>query len=170
MAFYQLTQGGVNLILWIINGMIYTGSALMVYNIYGFVRFTRFIKKSGVWDEGAAILNLPIILLVLFLLGYLGIGIFGHPDMLTAAILFGGSIFVFIMYKFLSYTTKHIIEHGELKAELLASEKSNQAKTAFLATMSHEMKTPMNVILGLNELILKDPALTKDTRSKNEKI
>jgi CheY-like chemotaxis protein len=36
--------------------------------------------------------------------------------------------------------------------------------------MSHEMKTPMNVILGLNELILKDPTLTKETRSKNEKI
>lgn len=155
---------------WIIIIMIYTGSALMVYNIYGFIRFSRYIKKSGAWDTGVAILNLPIILLVMFLLGYLGIGIFGNPDLLTAAILFGGSIFVFIMYKFLTYTTQHIIEHGELKAELLASEKSNQAKTVFLATMSHEMRTPMNVILGLNELILKDPSLTADTRSKNEKI
>jgi len=34
------------------------------------------------------------------------------------------------------------------------AESANQAKSAFLATMSHEFRTPMNIILGLTELLL----------------
>ena len=30
--------------------MVYLGSALMVYNIYGFVRFARTVRKQKAWD------------------------------------------------------------------------------------------------------------------------
>ncbi len=33
---------------------------------------------------------------------------------------------------------------------------ANQAKSYFLSTMSHDIRTPMNAILGLNEMVLRD--------------
>lgn len=42
-----------------------------------------------------------------------------------------------------------------------AAEASNIAKSTFLANMSHEIRTPMNAILGMSELLLKDPNLVK---------
>ncbi|MBQ7613958.1 MAG: response regulator [Butyrivibrio sp.] len=33
---------------------------------------------------------------------------------------------------------------------------ANEAKSSFLSTMSHDIRTPMNAILGLNEMILRD--------------
>ena len=75
--------------------MVYLGSALMIYNIYGFVRFARYIQSIKTWDRGNRIIYIPIVLLVCFLLGYLIVAIFGKPDIVIAGILFGGSIFVF---------------------------------------------------------------------------
>ncbi len=40
---------------------------------------------------------------------------------------------------------------------------ANEAKTYFLSTMSHDIRTPMNAILGLNEMVLRD---TKDDEIK----
>lgn len=40
-----------------------------------------------------------------------------------------------------------------LREALVASEEANQAKSEFLATMSHEFRTPLNAILGFSELL-----------------
>lgn len=45
------------------------------------------------------------------------------------------------------------------------AEESNQLKSAFLANLSHEVRTPMNVILGFSEL-LKSEHLTLDDRKE----
>ena len=134
---------------WIILTMVFLGSALMVFNIIGFIRFTRSVKNDNSWTHNNGILYIPIVLLVMFLLGYLGIGFFGDPDILVAGILFGGSVFVFIMYLLLNGITRRIKENETLKAQLSAAEQNNKDKSAFLASMSHEMRTPMNVILGI---------------------
>ena len=42
---------------------------------------------------------------------------------------------------------------GELEAGILAAQASDRAKTDFLATMSHELCTPMNGIIGMNEVL-----------------
>ena len=68
----------------LIYSMIYTGSALMVYNIYAYVRYAREIQARGDWAEERRILRLPITLLVLFLLGYLAVGLFGKPDLIIS--------------------------------------------------------------------------------------
>ncbi len=155
---------------WLIRGMVFLGSLLMVYNIYGFVRFARYVKKLDSWNANDRILYVPIILLIGFLLGYLAVGLFGKPDMIMAGILFGGSVFVFVIYKLLNGITQRIVEREHLEAELMAAEESNQAKSRFMATMSHEMRTPLNAVIGLNELALKDDSLTPQTRDRLEKV
>ena len=149
--------------------MVYLGSALMIYNIYGFIRFTRYIRNMKTWDQDNRALYVPIVLLVFFLLGYLAVGILGTPDVVVAGILFGGSVFVYVMYRFLSSIIQKVIENEHLEAQLLAAEESNRAKSGFLASISHEMRTPMNVILGMNTLALKNPDLPETARSQLEK-
>lgn len=156
---------------WAIYALIYLGSALMVYNIVGFVRFARYIRNLKAWDgKNNSILYIPIALLVLFLLGYLTVGFFGSPDLIMAGILFGGSVFVFIMYLLLRSIAREIVKGEQLEVKLLVAEESNRVRTDFLAVMSHEMRTPMNVILGLDEVELKNPALPPETRAHLEKI
>ena len=155
---------------WAIYAMVYLGSALMVCNIYEFVRFARYIRGMKSWNHGNLILNIPIALLVCFLLGYLMVGFFGKPDLVVAGILFGGSVFVFVMYMLLSRIVQRVVESEHLEAELLAAEESSRVKSSFLASVSHEMRTPMNVILGLNTLALKNPELPQTTREQLEKI
>ena len=50
----------------------------------------------------------------------------------------------------------------ELRAAYQAAEKANEAKTAFLLNMSHDIRTPMNAILGYSQLMrerITDPEL-----------
>jgi len=154
---------------WINYAMVYMGIAVMVYNVYGFVQYARYIQSQKTWRAGSGILNIPIVLVVLFLLGYIAVALFGEPDTIIAAILFGGSLFVLFMHKYLNSITQRIMENERLESELRAAEKSNETRTAFLASMSHEMHTPLNVILGMHALALKNPDLPSEARSQLEK-
>lgn len=155
---------------WVIYGMVFLGAALMIYNIYGFIRFAVFVRGQKSWKRNALILYIPIILLVFFFLGYVAVGAFGKPDLITAGILFGGSVFVFIIYKLLNSITNQIMENERLESELTAIEESDRMKTAFLSTMSHEMRTPLNVLMGQDRLALMDPGISDDIRDHLEKI
>ena len=142
----------------------------MVYNIYRYIMFSRHIRSMGGWEQEQRILYMPIVLLVLFLLGYLAVGVFGDVDLVVAPILFGGSVFVLLMILFLQRVVGRVQENERLSAELKASEESNRAKPSFLSPMSHEIRTPMNAIVGLSGMMLKDPELGDDARDKVEKI
>lgn len=84
--------------------LIIIGSAIMIGNITAYIRFIRNstdIMLSGkhgepLWEK------LGLLLLVFFLVGYLGVALAGKPDLLMAGILFFGAIFVslalFLMY------------------------------------------------------------------------
>lgn len=52
---------------------------------------------------------------------------------------------------------------GELEAGIIAAQDSDRAKTDFLATMSHELFTPMNGIIGMND-ILEETDLDEEQR------
>ena len=153
-----------------IYSMIYLGSALMVYNIYSYLKFTRDIRGHGDWEKEKLLLSLPAMLLISFLVGYLMVGLFGHPDLMVSGILFGGSIFVYIIVYVLRRITGKIQENEQLEARLLAAEATSRAKTDFLSNMSHEMRTPMNAILGLLRLLGEEPKLSPSARENLEKL
>ena len=136
--------------------MIYLGSALMVYNICQYIRFSRHIRERGDWEQERNTLNLPILLLVLFLCGYLAVAFIGHPDILVSGILFGGSIFVAVILKVIQRIANRIQENEQLEARLIAAERANEAKSFFLSNMSHDIRTPLNAILGYIMLAQRD--------------
>ncbi|MCR5137009.1 MAG: response regulator [Oscillospiraceae bacterium] len=154
----------------LIYGMVYLGSALMVFNIYSYIRYARWIQQQGDWEHEVRILRLPIFLLVMFLLGYLGIGFFGKPDLLTAGILFGGSIFVAVMVFLIQRITNRILLNEKMAAKLLAAENSNRMKMDFLSNMSHEMRTPLNAILGQVRVSEETGDLSPETKKQMTRI
>lgn len=94
--------------------MIILGSILMVTNI---LRFDRFVRRSkDVLSSGKSQdvfwTNLAFILLIFFLIGYIGIAVFSHPDFLVGSILFGGSIFVAIIISFIVHLTDTVKERS----------------------------------------------------------
>ena len=155
---------------WVCYAMVFLGAGLMVYNIYGFISFTRSIRGENNWQSESTILYAPTILLVMFLIGYLIVGFFGNPDIVIAGILFFGSVFVYIMYRYLRHISNHIETSKQLEAELRVAEESSRAKSSFLASMSHEMRTPLNVIIGMDNLELKRRDLSAESRDRLQKI
>ena len=155
---------------WLIYGMVYLGSALMVYNIYSYVQYARHLQEKKDWGKERTYLYIPIVLLVLFLLGYLAVGIFGKPDLIISGILFGGSIFVFIIFQLIQFITNRVQENEHLEAQLIAAEESSKTKNAILSSISHEMRTPMNAIIGLDFIARQRPDLHPETRLQLEKI
>ena len=58
----------------------------------------------------------------------------------------------------------------ELEKALMDTQKANNAKSDFLASMSHEMRTPLNAIIGLSGLCLENSDLETDIRVNIEKV
>ncbi|MBR3124778.1 MAG: hypothetical protein IKF42_05015, partial [Mogibacterium sp.] len=150
--------------------MIYAGSALMAYNIYRYVCFSRDVRKHGNWDQEQKLFNIPIMLLILFFVGYLTVGIVGKPDLVMAGILFGGSIFVFVMLLLIRRTFDRIQENEQLEARLFAAEEASKAKTFFLSNMSHDLRTPLNAIIGYTTLAKQEDVTHEDKSKYIDKI
>ena len=72
----------------------------------------------------------------------------------------------------LRYEMLHDIRDSSIKLEaaLLESQRANSAKSNFLAKMSHEMRTPLNAVIGLSGLSLESNKLDDDTYASLEKI
>ena len=49
-----------------------------------------------------------------------------------------------------------MIYNRKLSEVAQQANQANEAKSSFLSTMSHDIRTPMNAILGLNEMVLRD--------------
>lgn len=150
--------------------MIYAGSALMVYNIYRYICFSRDVRKHGNWDRERRLFYIPISLLILFFVGYLVVGIFGNPDLVMAGILFGGSVFVFVMLLLIRRTFDRIQENEQLEVKLSAAEEASKAKSFFLSNMSHDIRTPLNAIIGYTTLAKRDGVTYEEKSEYIDKI
>ena len=68
-----------------------------------------------------------------------------------------------IVYVF-SDDTEHLRYLEELKEQKAIADSANRAKSTFLANMSHDIRTPLNAVLGMDEMILRE-SREKDTLS-----
>ena len=150
--------------------MIYAGSALMAYNIYRYMCFSRDVRKHGNWDREQKLFYIPIWLLVMFFAGYLIVGFFGKPDLVIGGILFFGSVFVFIMLLFIRRIFNRIRENEQLEARLTAAEEASKAKTFFLSNMSHDIRTPLNAIIGYTALANREGVAYEEKSEYIDKI
>ncbi len=76
-------------------------------------------------------------------------------------------IAILLLNKYLKYLIKR--KTKELKIAKENAEESNKLKTAFIHNISHEVRTPMNGIIGFSEL-LNDPEITPDKQKEYSKI
>ena len=73
----------------------------------------------------------------------------------------GASIQMFILYFYIENPDLQVIDELEnVKTDI---EKSNKAKSDFLSNMSHEIRSPMNAIIGFSETILNDPNFDEES-------
>ena len=150
--------------------MVFLGAALMAWNIWRYIRFSRDASVEDALKREARIMNLPIFLLCLFLFGYLAVGFLGKPDLVVAGILFGGSVFVFVMLLLVQRVTDRIRQNEHLRSEMETAQKSNEAKTRFLSHMSHDLRTPLNAIIGYTTLANREDVSLPEAKSYLNKI
>jgi signal transduction histidine kinase/CheY-like chemotaxis protein len=65
---------------------------------------------------------------------------------------------------------QHSVDITELSAAKEKAEQSNRFKSQFLSRMSHEVRTPMNAILGITEIQMQDETLSHDMQEVFGKI
>lgn len=154
----------------LINAMIIAGALLMVYNI---IRYHSFIGKMA-WMQNSQgdkhVLYLPLVFLILFLIGYLLVAFIGEPDLLVAGILLGGSIFVFMITQLLHFIVNKVNRDQRLQEALDEAHRASAAKTAFLSNMSHDIRTPMNAIIGYTQLARRDGVSDEEVQTYLGKI
>jgi signal transduction histidine kinase len=63
------------------------------------------------------------------------------------------------------FKNKLLVAYDDLKEAKIKAEENDNLKTAFLANISHELRTPMNGVIGFTEL-LKEPNLTEASKEK----
>ena len=75
------------------------------------------------------------------------------------------------LFVYIHYTDILTRERNSALARSLdEAERANKAKSAFLSNMSHDIRTPMNAIVGFTNLALKNPADAEKTTEYLEKI
>ena len=76
-------------------------------------------------------------------------------------------ISLFVMFNIYNLMKKR---ETEMELDKLKAEQSNRAKSTFLSNMSHDIRTPMNAIIGYTELAKKDKCLSPEAMQYLEKI
>ena len=76
-----------------------------------------------------------------------------YQDNLIAILLVAATIGLILKYQnYIENKQKERIEKAVIEAEQQNAQKANIAKTNFLASMSHDIRTPMNAIVGMTDI------------------
>ncbi|MBR0261323.1 MAG: amino acid permease [Selenomonadaceae bacterium] len=87
-----------------------------------------------------------------------------HHNLMQMALI---TIALFIMFNIYNLMMRR---EKNMEREKFQAEQSNKAKSTFLSNMSHDIRTPMNAIIGYTNLIKKEPGLPKKTKDYLDKI
>ena len=58
---------------------------------------------------------------------------------------------------------RHRATAARMRRAMEEAERANQAKSIFLAKMSHQLRTPLNAVIGYSEILLEDAELKSDS-------
>ena len=135
-------------------------SGIPAFFIFGVV-FTAFLL------DGAAM----IVLVIIELVWYVGLIIYSyhHPSTLntnennfmTRVILDLTLVSISLAVTMYCQIRVYRKKQKELNVAVLAADDANRAKSDFLAKMSHDIRTPLNTIMAMNELIVSNTSSAK---------
>lgn len=162
--FYALIVAPVNFIvfpfmfLWAEGGGIESG--MPVWLTFGILLVC--IMTSGIYYRilliFTVLIDVSVILYGYFhqdVIRYIDNDIYYYQDNLIAILVVGGTIGLILKYqKYIEKKQTERIERAVIEAEQEKhnAEKANVAKTNFLASMSHDIRTPMNAIVGMTDI------------------
>lgn len=151
--------------------LIIAGSIIMVGNIIAYIRFIRtstdamLSGKHGepLWEK------IGLILLIFFLVGYIGVALFGKPDYLMAGILFFGAVFVslalMLMYHLVDSLKDRSLEVTETLIGVIEARDSNlngHSRNVQMLSMCLFRHLPPHMKEGINPVNFEYAALLHD--------
>lgn len=151
--------------------LIITGAVIMVANIVSYFLFMLRMKdviSSGV-KKDSILMNIGFLLLIFFLIGYVFVGIFANPHLVTALILFFGSIFVsvtlFLMSELIKTAKERSLNIAQSLIEIIDARDPNlqghSTHVKNLAKLFYQY-LPSSYRHGINPVSLEYAALLHD--------
>ncbi len=139
---------------------------LSIWCLLGFVFYWRTVIRStlteysGMSMSGIVLFALLVYSAMMWLAKRLAAG--ESVDQMKTTLIWGGIILMAIIFLGLAvmlYVQNVVREkHEHTEREKIHAVESSLAKSQFLFNMSHDIRTPMNAIIGYTNLALKDPA------------
>jgi signal transduction histidine kinase/CheY-like chemotaxis protein len=151
---------------------------LAIWCLVGFVFYWRTMRKSELSDfKGVAVSTTVLFCLVLYssIMWFVkSLPLDSNPSDIATVIT--RKTIVLIILTFIGTIVMLYIQgalrrrHHRVEREKIHAEESNKAKSRFLYSVTHDIRTPMNAIMGYTHLVRQNKNLPEDIQDYTEKI
>ena len=98
-----------------------------------------------------------------------------HPVQATLVVIGVTALLAFVIFLIANRSLKkkakiQALHNDQLRETLQIAREANEAKTTFLSNMSHDIRTPMNAVIGFSTLLTKEPENSVKVREYARKI